>query len=618
MPLGRGPAHRGGGPGQGRLGHALCWFRRKAVEQARIARYSAGMSKTTLSAPPAVAGAAIEGVEATAGPAKISRRFPFRYLRVALAISMLYGAVFLGMFTLQGRLHIEKLPLLALISLMFGTGLTAYFAYLEARAMKQLGIAYENGEGVPKLVQKREISLSMSHEEAAARVETALFVPGIVIDQRDPSAGVFTANTGQTWKGYGEKLKVTLSGQYPVRVTIESRPRVSLFGLKIDYGKNWENVEGMQARLLADPAQKSVLENAGATSLGCLTPPRYFMAGALHRLLPVLFFYGLGVFFMLKRAGAMPDSAPQLPALMLITLPLAGAVLELWAFMKFRLAAKAGQRGLEQEAIEGILNNSFPVLFALGMLMRPEQPLWSGENLVAMLFASLFGYLVINQAIERSRARTQRLAISGEREKAELQRQLAEAKLAALSAQIEPHFLFNTLASIQYLTRHDADKAHAMVSDLIRYLRLVLPRMKQTTARLADELQLVQAYLSIMHIRMGERLRFRVDDAGVLAEKQIPTMVLITLVENAIKHGLERKSDGGEVRVSVSADAGNLLLEVADTGGGFSTASSGTGIGLANVRERLGTLYGQRGILALAANEPSGVKATVTIPLERH
>ena len=146
-----------------------------------------------------------------------------------------------------------------------------------------------------------------------------------------------------------------------------------------------------------------------------------------------------------------------------------------------------------------------------------------------------------------------------------LERQLAEAKLVALSAQIEPHFLFNTLASIQYLIGNDASKAAEMTSDLIRYLRLALPRMRQSTARRTDELDLVRAYLGIMQIRMGTRLQFAIESPDDLGDVQIPTMALITLVENAIKHGLEQKSDGGVINVTVvrdPSDARNLRIEV--------------------------------------------------------
>jgi LytS/YehU family sensor histidine kinase len=208
-------------------------------------------------------------------------------------------------------------------------------------------------------------------------------------------------------------------------------------------------------------------------------------------------------------------------------------------------------------------------------------------------------------------------ALRAARDKSDLERQLSEAKLIALSALIEPHFLFNTLATIQYLIRNDTNKAGEMTSDLIRYLRLALPRMKQATARLADDLDLVRAYLGIMQIRMGARLRFMIDSPGDLGDVHIPTMTLITLVENAIKHGLEQKPGGGMINLTVDRDIKdprNLRLEVADTGGGFSTAASGTGIGLANIRERLNTLYGNRAQLELEANQPSGVKAILVIP----
>ncbi len=199
-------------------------------------------------------------------------------------------------------------------------------------------------------------------------------------------------------------------------------------------------------------------------------------------------------------------------------------------------------------------------------------------------------------------------------ERAELNQQLAEAKLVALSAQIEPHFLFNTLASVQYLIRHDADKAHEMTSDLIRYLRLALPKMKEVTAPLASEIELVRAYLDIMQIRMGDRLQYRIDMPSEFSRVPIPTTALIILVENAIKHGLERNPGGGRVDVLVASTTDALTVTVADTGGGFSTESSGTGIGLVNIRERLTALYGAQGQLTLAANQPSGVTATLTIP----
>ena len=297
-----------------------------------------------------------------------------------------------------------------------------------------------------------------------------------------------------------------------------------------------------------------------------------------------------------------------------------GLSIEFFAFLKFRPQVKQKIRSELQETFEVVLNNAWPMIFAPLLTMDPFQNWNDSKNIAAVAIFGLFVAITFNRLQEKKRERAQRFLLNVGREKAELERQLAEAKLVALSAQIEPHFLFNTLASIQYLIRNDSAKATEMTSDLIRYLRLALPRMRQSTARLADELELVRAYLGIMQIRMGPRLQFLIDSPDILGDAQIPTMALITLAENAIKHGLEQKQDGGTIRVTASNDIDDsrmLRLEVADTGGGFSNAASGTGIGLANIRERLQTLYGSHAALSLEANQPSGVKAILILPMEK-
>jgi two-component sensor histidine kinase len=290
--------------------------------------------------------------------------------------------------------------------------------------------------------------------------------------------------------------------------------------------------------------------------------------------------------------------------------------LELFAFLRFRHLVRDGRRSESQQQVEAGLQ-WLPMLSVATISMKPEQSWDSADNLFVIALA--ISLLLLSWRTVRKQAAI-RVATEVAREKAELERQLSEAKLVALSAQIEPHFLFNTLASIQYLIRNDTNKAGEMTSDLIRYLRLALPRMKEATARLTDELDLVRAYLGIMQIRMGSRLQFTIDSPNDLSDVQIPTMTLITLVENAIKHGLEQKPNGGAINLAASRDAYdplNLRLEVADTGGGFSTAASGTGIGLANIRERLNTLYGTAARLELEANQPSGVKAILIFPIEK-
>jgi signal transduction histidine kinase len=178
---------------------------------------------------------------------------------------------------------------------------------------------------------------------------------------------------------------------------------------------------------------------------------------------------------------------------------------------------------------------------------------------------------------------------------AEMERQRVEAQLRALQAQIEPHFLFNTLANLDALIQTDPARARAMLGHLNDYLRATLAASRRDASTLAEEFALLRGYLEVQRIRMGERLRFSLELPGTLAQAGLPPLLLQPLVENALKHGIEPKVEGGEVRVSAREENGRLLLEVADTGRGAGAGpgaaqggdTAGTGVGLANVRERL-------------------------------
>jgi hypothetical protein len=193
-------------------------------------------------------------------------------------------------------------------------------------------------------------------------------------------------------------------------------------------------------------------------------------------------------------------------------------------------------------------------------------------------------------------------------------KELSEAKLSLLNAQVEPHFLYNTLASAQLLTRSDPALADTMLGHLIAYLRRSLPRTLQGQSTLGEELERANAYLEILKIRMGPRLSTRIDVPEALHAVVFPSMMLQTLVENAIKHGLESKPGGGTVWIRASSNGTELSVTVADDGGGFNAESSGTGIGLKNVRERLRLAYGNAARFDIAANFPNGVAATITLP----
>lgn len=198
-----------------------------------------------------------------------------------------------------------------------------------------------------------------------------------------------------------------------------------------------------------------------------------------------------------------------------------------------------------------------------------------------------------------------------------VEKELAVAKLNLLHAQVEPHFLYNTLASAQYLTRNDPVRADEMLGHLIQYLRHSLPRAEESLSTLGVELERANAYLEILKIRMGQRLQVQVDVPDALHATPLPPMMLQTLVENAIKHGLEPKPGGGTIWILTRSDDDRVAITVADDGQGLNSANSehsGTGIGLANVRERLRLVFGHAATLAVAANFPNGVAATITVP----
>jgi len=195
-----------------------------------------------------------------------------------------------------------------------------------------------------------------------------------------------------------------------------------------------------------------------------------------------------------------------------------------------------------------------------------------------------------------------------------LEKQRAEAQLQLLQAQIEPHFLFNTLSNIRRLSQTEVAAGRQMLGQLSRYLRAALPKLRAEEATLADEIEIVAAYLGLQKTRMGERLCFDIDVPEPLRAAVVPPMMLATLVENAIKHGIGPLAEGGSIRIGASARDGVLRLCVADDGQGFA-AGSGSGVGLANVRARLKALHDERAALTLEAGAERGVVATIVLPL---
>lgn len=215
------------------------------------------------------------------------------------------------------------------------------------------------------------------------------------------------------------------------------------------------------------------------------------------------------------------------------------------------------------------------------------------------------------QRIRVAREEVERLAL----EDAALQAETQLAGLRVLEAQIEPHFLFNTIANVRRTWRVDAELGARMHDNAVRYLEASLPRMRAPLSSLGDEIELTRAYLELFALRMGPRLRFSIDMPAALSALAFPRMALLTLAENAIKHGVMPSADGGSIAVTARIDGDAAVVAVSDDGVGYGAAdTSGTGIGLVNIRARLMAQYGRRARLEIRAGESGGVIASVRIP----
>ncbi len=234
-----------------------------------------------------------------------------------------------------------------------------------------------------------------------------------------------------------------------------------------------------------------------------------------------------------------------------------------------------------------------------------------------------FAFMVVCLAMHLTEAiwYEQQKLLAMRAERAETERQLAEMRLSALKAQIEPHFIFNTIAHLRRLIATDPARAEKMADELSDFLRASLKSLRDAFTTVVDDIKLVEAYLQIAAIRMGSRLTIAIEVDPAVATRRIPPMMLLTLVENAIQHGIEPKPEGGKITVRAETTAQDgatmLCLSVADSGLGFGkNVSAGSGLGLANIRERLRSAYGERAALKLSNAATGGVLAQLFIPLE--
>ena len=190
------------------------------------------------------------------------------------------------------------------------------------------------------------------------------------------------------------------------------------------------------------------------------------------------------------------------------------------------------------------------------------------------------------------------------------------AELKALQAQVEPHFLYNTLANTRYLARHQPERAVDMLDHLIAYLHRALPDMRSRSSSVRRECELASHYLALMAIRFGERLRYTVEVADEVADAEMPPLLLISLVENAVRHGVEPMPGTVTIALSAARAGEHLQLAVIDDGAGPGRdGSTGNGVGLRNVRERLRALYGEAAGMTLARGPDQLTRAELTLPL---
>lgn len=242
-----------------------------------------------------------------------------------------------------------------------------------------------------------------------------------------------------------------------------------------------------------------------------------------------------------------------------------------------------------------------------------SEPRMTGFAVISVT-ALLLGLLIALTAQLREReARARALELQLQLQQARLEKQGVDAQLALLQAQIEPHFLFNTLANVQALVETNSPRAAPVLRSLQAYLRAAMPRLHRGRATLGDELALVRAYLELMQMRMPDRLQFRVDVNPALLDMPFPAMALLTLVENAVRHGIDPSLTGGHILVGGEHAGESVRLWVEDSGVGLAeTAEPGTG--LHNLRSRLAAAFGATARLDLLDVQPHGLRAELTLP----
>jgi signal transduction histidine kinase len=230
---------------------------------------------------------------------------------------------------------------------------------------------------------------------------------------------------------------------------------------------------------------------------------------------------------------------------------------------------------------------------------------------VTFLFAP---WIAIGTILRQRDAFAREQALEFDLQRSEFERRESDARLRLLQAQVEPHFLFNTLANVQALVDSGSPQASKVLSSLIAYLRAAVPRMHAQMATLAGEVELVRAYLDLMQMRMPDRLQYAIHLEPAAAPLECPPMTLVTLVENAVRHGIDPGEAGGRIDADIWLRDGRCVIRVTDTGIGLNAKTHGLGTGLSNLRERLRLAFAGEARFTLTEITPHGVCAEISFP----
>jgi hypothetical protein len=252
----------------------------------------------------------------------------------------------------------------------------------------------------------------------------------------------------------------------------------------------------------------------------------------------------------------------------------------------------------------------------LAYAVMPYHAGWLNSTLYSAMSWLMFGGLATFVYVDRKRARATRERLAAaELERTKSAKRMFESRLAAMQARVEPQFLFNTLAQVRDLYDANAALGERTLDDLIAYLRAAMPRMRDTSSTVAQEIELARAYLAIVKVRLGDRLEYTIDLAEDIGEARMPPMMLLPLIDHAVVHGLAPTQEMGTLLITMEIVGGRLRLKLTDSGAGFVPEAGGDGIG--DIRERLQALYGNDASLELARVEQRATRAVMEIPYER-